>query len=481
MKKLSTEEFIAKAKEVHGNKYDYSKTIYKNKRNKIIVICPIHGEFEIIAHNHKRGQGCPQCGKECAKNCRKGDYKSFLERANKKFGDKYSYPYINEEYENIKSSITIKCNNCGNIIKRRADYHISTEDGLCKCKEPRKEVKIVKDSNKINRNKIKGLLAYSNNKKMTWNKFIIKAKEKYGDSFSYNKDSFVNGNTRIEMQCNVCGHKFNRTPSSHINPKVFSSCGCCKLNSDPLTWKIFNKETFILKANIIHNGKYSYDNVDYKNTDTLVNVTCPIHGDFEVTPHSHIGMQSGCPKCAQKYNYTTKEFIELCKEVHNNFYSYDKCEYIRAFDDIIVTCPEHGDFTIKAYQHKQGKGCPLCHSSSMEVEIRNFLSNNNIEFEEQKTFEWLKYETNMFLDFYVPQYQIAIECQGEQHFKPIEFFGGKEKFNLHLDRDKKKLELCNEHDITILYFSNLGIKYPYNVFENKDLLLEEIKKYDKDK
>lgn len=309
--------------------------------------------------------------------------------------------------------------------------------------------------------------------------FVKRAIELYGDKYDYSNipQTFT---TKDKLQI-IC-HKVDKFGREHglFEKKVekfLKGQGCTKCSG---RYKR-TKEDFVFEANKVHDGLYSYNTFDYKDMHTKGEIYCTKHDlFFQMTPQHHISGQ-GCPKCAQKYNYTTKEFIELCKEVHNNFYSYDKCEYIRAFDDIIVTCPEHGDFTIKAYQHKQGKGCPLCHSSSMEVEIRNFLSNNNIEFEEQKTFEWLKYETNMFLDFYLPQYQIAIECQGEQHFKPIEFFGGKEKFDLHLDRDKRKLELCNKYDITILYFSNLGIKYPYNVFENKDLLLEEIKKYDKDK
>ena len=61
-KKLTTEEFIERAKAVHGNKYDYSKTVYKNAMGKVIIICPIHGEFEQVAHNHADGHGCPKCG-----------------------------------------------------------------------------------------------------------------------------------------------------------------------------------------------------------------------------------------------------------------------------------------------------------------------------------------------------------------------------------------------------------------------------------
>jgi hypothetical protein len=61
---MTTEEFIHKAKAVHGDKYDYSKVKYINNRIKVLIICPIHGDFEQKPSNHLQGQGCPTCGKE---------------------------------------------------------------------------------------------------------------------------------------------------------------------------------------------------------------------------------------------------------------------------------------------------------------------------------------------------------------------------------------------------------------------------------
>lgn len=79
------------------------------------------------------------------------------------------------------------------------------------------------------------------------------------------------------------------------------------------------------------------------------------------------------------------------------------------------------------------------------------------------------------MDFYLPKYNIAIECQGIQHFKPINLFGGENGFQNTKERDIQKKKLCEEHGIKILYFSNLGIEYPYDVIEDKELLLEKIK------
>ena len=62
MRKLTTEEFIEKAKLKHGDKYDYSKVKYTNNKIKVKIICPIHGEFEQTPNCHLDNQGCPICG-----------------------------------------------------------------------------------------------------------------------------------------------------------------------------------------------------------------------------------------------------------------------------------------------------------------------------------------------------------------------------------------------------------------------------------
>ena len=81
----------------------------------------------------------------------------------------------------------------------------------------------------------------------------------------------------------------------------------------------------------------------------------------------------------------------------------------------------------------------------MEREICNLFEKNNIKYEQEKNFEWLKRDNyNLSLDFYLPDYNTAIECQGEQHFKPIDFYGGEEKFKRVLENDLLKIKLCSQ-------------------------------------
>ena len=122
--------------------------------------------------------------------------------------------------------------------------------------------------------------------------------------------------------------------------------------------KKLTKEEYLIKANKKHNNKYDYSKFEYINSSTKTIIICSEHGEFVQTAGKHL--INGCPKCSGHYQYTTEEFVEKCKNIHNNFYTYNKTKYETSHTKIIVTCPEHGDFLIFAYGHIQGGGCPKC-------------------------------------------------------------------------------------------------------------------------
>ncbi len=135
LKKWDNPKFIEKAREVHGDRYDYSKSVYVNKRTKLTIICPIHGEFEQTPANHiRQRQGCPECGKKYASEWRKNDYRHFIEESQGRFGNIYEYPNIENEYINSHSIIHLRCKNCGNVFEKIACDHLTSPHGGClKC------------------------------------------------------------------------------------------------------------------------------------------------------------------------------------------------------------------------------------------------------------------------------------------------------------------------------------------------------------
>lgn len=105
---MSTEEFIKKAKKIHGDKYDYSKTNYTGCKNLITIICPIHGEFSQVPNYHLSNNGCPKCGHENTWNKRgRITTEEFIKKAKQVHGERYDYS--ESEYKNRRTKIKIIC------------------------------------------------------------------------------------------------------------------------------------------------------------------------------------------------------------------------------------------------------------------------------------------------------------------------------------------------------------------------------------
>lgn len=141
--KCSTEEFIRKARLVHGDKYDYSLVEYKSALSKVKIICPIHGLFLMKPNAHlclvkKRGtaQGCPTCGKES----NKVGLREFIKRAKESHGDLYDYSMV--VYKNCYTKIAIICKKHG-VFYQTPDSHTRNGHGCPLCSTPKGEARII--------------------------------------------------------------------------------------------------------------------------------------------------------------------------------------------------------------------------------------------------------------------------------------------------------------------------------------------------
>lgn len=93
-KKLTQEEFIRRANEIHNGRYDYSKVQYVNGTTPVIIICPEHGEFVQKPSSHLGGHGCRKCYDESLIGKNKYNRESFIEKARSVHGDKYDYSSV---------------------------------------------------------------------------------------------------------------------------------------------------------------------------------------------------------------------------------------------------------------------------------------------------------------------------------------------------------------------------------------------------
>lgn len=129
-KLLTTNEFTEKAKLKHGGKYDYSLVEYKNNKDKIKIICKIHGQFVQSPQSHLEGNGCVKC--------RIPLISDFIKKARKIHGNVYDYTGVN--YINSKTKIDILCTQHG-VFKQKLNDHLYG-NGCPFCKESKGEKEI---------------------------------------------------------------------------------------------------------------------------------------------------------------------------------------------------------------------------------------------------------------------------------------------------------------------------------------------------
>lgn len=283
-----------------------------------------------------------------------------------------------------------------------------------------------------------------------------------------------NAHTKIPIICPIHGLFYQRV-DHHKNGH-----GCKECKKETLrTQKQMSIEEFINRSNEIHNNKYDYSKVHrFNNNSEKVIIICPIHGEFQQEVKIHLAGH-GCQKCmADKLSElkrdTLENVVEQANKIHNNKYNYDmSIEYINRQTKLKIKCPEHGWFFQTANAHLRGQGCPICKESKLENSVRNLLQSSNINFESQKKFDWMG---DLSLDFYIDSLKLGIECQGLQHFIPIQYFGGKTAFNRQIYNDNKKYELCQQHGIKIIYFTNFNIQnYNHELITDLENLLNKLK------
>ena len=222
-----------------------------------------------------------------------------------------------------------------------------------------------------------------------------------------------------------------------------------------------NNNTFIKKANIVHNNKFDYSLVNYKNSKIKIKIICKKHGIFEQMPYLHL-QSHNCPICKISYQ---ENFIENASNLHNHKYDYSKINYIDNSSKIDIICPDHGIFKQTPQHHLRGFGCQKCSSSKGETMISNILSNLNINFETQKTFGNCKNKNELPFDFYLTDHNLCIEFDGRHHYEPIEYWGGIEKLKYTEKNDKIKSKYCESNNIQLI-----RIKYDIKFERIKEIL-----------
>jgi len=329
-KKLTTERFIEKAKEVHGELYDYSLAEYKGAFVKVKIGCPEHGVWEQMATNHLSGYGCPNRshGSGTRVNTTK---ESFIVRAKLVHKDYYDYSIVN--YKGSQEKVKIICPEHG-VFEQKATRHIQGS----------------------------GCPDYSHKKfdKLSKEEFLQRAQLVHGEKYDYSLVSVNSSQDKLEIICKEHGI-FVQLINDHTDGH-----GCAKCSN------VYRRTTeeFIQYAIAIHGNKYSYGLVIFINNKSYVIIECPTHGKFNQAPSDHLSGR-GCMACGiENKKYTTEEFIGKAKLKHHNKYDYSLVDYKSNKYKVKIICPEHGMWEQLPSNHLFGHACPKCAHTISKIETK---------------------------------------------------------------------------------------------------------------
>lgn len=266
----------------------------------------------------------------------------------------------------------------------------------------------------------------------------------------------------IEHKCKKCGNVWFPIPNN-----ILKGTNCPKCTPFPKKRK--THEQYVAEVLSINSD---IDVIErYNGSLTPIRHKCKICGNiWSVRPNS-ILLGTGCPVCSGCIKKTHEQYVKELKSVNPNIVVVG--EYVNNATKIMHKCIKDGyEWLLSPSNALKGKGCPRCNtptSSKGEKIISDFLNKYNILYEPQKTFDGCKDKVALRFDFYLSEYNILIEYNGIQHYKPIDYFGGEDSFECGVYHDKIKADYCAKNNITLI-----TIPYYADIHEELDKLYELI-------
>lgn len=352
------EKFVTRANILHNNKYGYTKSIYLDTFTPLIVTCYEHGDFLVKPKSHLciKKTGCPACGKLSYIKKRSFTTEQFIEKSNKVHNNYYTYPTTN--YINHHEKVNIICPVHGEF-SQVAGEHMRGR-GCYSCGMKTSSIKQI----------------FSNEKCLE--KFI----KIHGERYGYELVDYKGANEPVDIVCRKHGI-FSQVSSLHWEGK---NCPKCSIEKQRMTY-----DYFLETAKKIYGGKYEYHEEikgKFTSSESMVKIYCVKHQFyFKQLASTHLTNIECCPKCRidnlKTVNLLTQEkFIERCKLIHNNYYSYPNTNYTGGKNKVDIVCPVHGEFSQLAMIHITGSGCKYCATSKTEKLWVLSLNNPNIKTNE---------------------------------------------------------------------------------------------------
>lgn len=378
------------------------------------------------------GKGCKKCAVKQTGKLKRLTTEEFIKRSKKVHGEN-RYDYSDVVYKNNTTKVKIHCNRCGANFEQIPANHLNGMGCLACAAKERGE-----------------------NRSISRKSFIERANKIHNNKYDYSMvEENISYHSKVRIICPEHG-PFLQTVGNHLSGKKCRKCA----GGEPL-----NTKSFIKKAIKKHGNIYDYSKVRYVDSKTKVCIVCKKHGEFWQSPASHL-QGSKCPECSGCKKITNESFKIKAMAIHGNKYDYSKVNCDGVFKKVRIICPIHGEFTQSVHAHLRGQGCPLCQSSKGETTITKLLTENRISFQSQKTFIGCEDKRLLPFDFYLPEYNLAVEFDGIQHYEVVNHFGT-ESFKKTQEHDKIKTNYCYDNDIILC-----RIKYNQDIYKELSKYIE---------
>jgi hypothetical protein len=411
---------------------------YKGAKVKINILHVSCGRsWEVTPSNFLSGTRCP----ECTKINQKKTHEQFVSDVYKKYGNDYK---VISTYSGSKAEVTVLHTKCGKTYVAIPNYLLSgNQCPYC----------------------------YGTFKKTT-EKFKQELYMLRGDEYSV-LGEYAGNSSPILIRHNICGYEWLPTPSNLLSRE--SRCPKC-FGKIQLTHADFLSKVYDLVGNE-YTPLTQYQSIMVK--VIMRHNSCGF--EYPVSPNDFLNCNRRCPKCNGGVKRTEDEYKQLVFESVGDEYTV-LGEYINAHTKIETIHNKCGytwgvrpaDFLIN------GSRCPKCNESKGEISINNFLIQNNYIFERQFKFDECSYKRPLPFDFAVFHNEeekrkgtpfCLIEYNGQQHYMPVDYFGGEPAFEEQKIRDNVKQDYCKKNQIPLLII-------PYwNIDFIEDILIRELGNY----
>lgn len=397
-------------------------SVYTGMRQPIAAKCNKCGhEWSLKQAASLIKSGCPKCSiinKGKAHRLSQDEFIKKLEAVN-----------INiiplDKYVTAKEKIRFKCSVCNSIWEATPDS-VLKGSGCPKC-----AVKRVHSMQKLSQEEVVRRVNSINPNIILLDKYI---------------------NSKTSLQCYCKKHKLKFTSKAQTVLSGTYICPECKKEKVSEKQMKSNKE-FINQLKNLNICVLPLE--DYKGSNVKIAFKCLKCGYIrEAIPSNVIAHNGGCPKCAGQSIKSLTDFIIQANIVHNNKYLYSKAKYLGRHNKTTIICPIHGDFEQEIGSHLSGCGCSKCNQSKGEQQVQKILESLNISFSNQFKIKNNQYFANKYIavdfQFKYNEQEYFIEYNGKQHYEPIEYFGGEERFKKQVERDNDLRQYCKDNNIRLL-------------------------------